>query len=86
MSGLPEQALKFWEQAAKLAPEDEMLARKVKYKTYFYDDKKGKKITGRREKASESGGAKPGVSESKSSKTAPVKSQKSKSGAAKPKH
>lgn len=40
MSGLPEQALEFWKRAAILAPDDEMLARKVKYKTYFYEDKR----------------------------------------------
>lgn len=42
MSGLPEQALEFWERAALIDPDDEMLARKVKYKTYFYDDKKAR--------------------------------------------
>ncbi len=36
MSGLPDQAVEFWERAAKLAPENELLARKVKNKTYFY--------------------------------------------------
>ncbi len=43
MSGLPEQALVFWEEAADMDPSDELLARKVKYKTYFYEDKKSKK-------------------------------------------
>jgi tetratricopeptide (TPR) repeat protein len=36
MSGDPEQAVKFWQEALALKPEDELLARKVKYKTYFY--------------------------------------------------
>ena len=46
MSGLPEQALVFWERAAFLNPSDELLARKVKHKTYFYEDKKSKGIYG----------------------------------------
>jgi tetratricopeptide (TPR) repeat protein len=36
MCGEPEAAIDFWKQAAALRPEDELLARKVKYKTYFY--------------------------------------------------
>ncbi len=60
MSGLPEQALKFWERAALLDPDDKMLARKVKYKTYFYDDKKNKtkKAADDRDKHSKAGASK----------------------------
>lgn len=36
MSGLPDQAVTFWERAAALAPDNELLARKVKNRTYFY--------------------------------------------------
>ncbi len=36
MNGLPDQAVKFWERAYALAPENELLGRKVKNKTYFY--------------------------------------------------
>lgn len=34
---LPEQALEFWEKALQLDPENELLARKVKHKTYFHE-------------------------------------------------
>lgn len=34
---LPDDALKFWEKALELAPDNELLARKVKYKTYFHE-------------------------------------------------
>ena len=37
MNGMPEEALEFWEKALKLAPEDELLQRKVKHKTFFYE-------------------------------------------------
>lgn len=37
MNGEPEQALIFWEKALALAPGDEKIARKVKYKTYFFE-------------------------------------------------
>lgn len=75
MSGLPEQALEFWERAAILAPDDEMLARKVKYKTYFYDDKKGKtkKVTDDRAKPTKSGTTKSASSESTTTNPAPSK-------------
>ena len=36
MSGFPEQALKFWEQALELNPDKELLQRKVKNKTFYY--------------------------------------------------
>lgn len=70
MSGLPEQALEFWKRAAILAPDDEMLARKVKYKTYFYEYKKGKakQAADDRDKPSKSGASKPDTSKSKPSK------------------
>lgn len=70
MSGLPEQALEFWKRAAILAPDDEMLARKVKYKTYFYEDKKGKakQAADDRDKPSKSGASKPDTSKPKPSK------------------
>lgn len=78
MSGLPEQALEFWERAALLDPDDEMLARKVKYKTYFYDDKKSKakKATDDSVKPSKSGTSKPASTESTSKKTAPSKQKR----------
>ncbi len=78
MSGLPEQALEFWERAALIDPDDEMLARKVKYKTYFYDDKKSKakKATDDSVKPSKSGTSKPASTESTSKKTAPSKQKR----------
>lgn len=33
----PEQALEFWKKALELEPDNELLARKVKYKTYFHE-------------------------------------------------
>jgi tetratricopeptide (TPR) repeat protein len=36
MCGEPDKALEFWRAASELKPEDELLARKVKFKTYFY--------------------------------------------------
>lgn len=36
MTGEPERALQFWERALALDPENELLKKKVKYKTYFY--------------------------------------------------
>jgi len=36
MNGDPDQAVIFWEEALKLDPENELLQRKVKNKTYFY--------------------------------------------------
>ena len=36
MCGEPDKALEFWEEAAKLEPDDELLQRKIKHKTYFY--------------------------------------------------
>ena len=36
MNGDPDQALEFWKEALALKPDDELLARKVKHKTYFY--------------------------------------------------
>ena len=36
MNGEPEAALAQWEQALKLQPDNEMLKKKVKYKTYFF--------------------------------------------------
>lgn len=36
MVGEPDPALKFWEAALELEPDDELLQRKVKHKTYFY--------------------------------------------------
>ena len=37
MNGMPEDALEFWEKALNLTPEDELLQRKVKHKTFFYE-------------------------------------------------
>lgn len=36
MCGEPDTALKFWKEALVLNPDDELLSRKVKHKTYFY--------------------------------------------------
>lgn len=36
MMGEPDKALEFWEDALELEPENELLQRKVKHKTYFY--------------------------------------------------
>lgn len=36
MTGEPERALQFWQRALALDPENELLKKKVKYKTYFY--------------------------------------------------
>lgn len=36
MNGLPDEALEFWQKALKLDPDNELLQRKVKNKTYFY--------------------------------------------------
>lgn len=36
MDGHPDEALEFWKKALKLDPKDELLARKVKHKTFFY--------------------------------------------------
>lgn len=36
MDGHPDEALDFWKQALKLDPDDELLSRKVKHKTFFY--------------------------------------------------
>lgn len=86
MSGLPEQALDFWEKAAALDPKDEMLARKVKYKTYFYDNKKSK--TKKEEVDREhpkSRTSKSDTNKSGTDKTAPSKATPSKSGSSKPK-
>lgn len=78
MSGLPEQALEFWERAALIDPDDEMLARKVKYKTYFYDDKKSKtkKATDDSVKPSKPGTSKPASTESIPKKPAPSKQKR----------
>lgn len=51
MSGYPDEAVKFWQKASALDPKDELLARKVKYKTYFYEDKKYKGDKSERETA-----------------------------------
>ena len=37
MNGMPEDALEFWEKALNLTPEDELLQRKVKHKTFFFE-------------------------------------------------
>lgn len=37
MDGQPEQALKFWTQALKLDPSNQLLRKKVTHKTYFYE-------------------------------------------------
>lgn len=36
MNGLPDEAVELWKQALELNPDDELLKRKVKHKTYFY--------------------------------------------------
>lgn len=36
MSGQPEKAVTYWEKALKLNPDSDILAKKVKFKTYFY--------------------------------------------------
>lgn len=36
MNGEPESALEYWQQALEKSPDNELLKRKVKYKTYFY--------------------------------------------------
>ncbi len=36
MDGLPDQALGFWQKALKLDPDNDLLKRKVKHKTFFY--------------------------------------------------
>lgn len=36
MDGMPDEALDFWKDALKLAPDNELLQRKVKHKTYFF--------------------------------------------------
>ena len=36
MAGDPDEAVKFWEQALELTPDDELLKKKVTHKTYFY--------------------------------------------------
>lgn len=37
MCGEPQKALEFWKEALKLEPENELLKKKVKHKTYFYE-------------------------------------------------
>ncbi len=37
MTGDPDKALEFWQQALELAPDNELLQRKVKHKTFFYE-------------------------------------------------
>ncbi|MDE6323321.1 MAG: tetratricopeptide repeat protein [Paramuribaculum sp.] len=37
MDGHPEQALEFWKRALRLRPDDDLLRRKVKHKTFFYN-------------------------------------------------
>lgn len=36
MDGDPDGALEFWKEALQLAPDNELLERKVKHKTYFF--------------------------------------------------
>lgn len=36
MDGAPDEALDFWKQALKLSPDNELLQRKVKFKTFFF--------------------------------------------------
>lgn len=37
MNGAPDQALEMWKKALPLAPDNELLKRKIKHKTYFYE-------------------------------------------------
>ncbi len=37
MAGFPIEAVEFWKQALEMEPENELLQRKVKHKTYFYE-------------------------------------------------
>ncbi len=37
MAGYPDEAVEFWEKALKLDPDNELLQRKVKHKTFFYE-------------------------------------------------
>lgn len=37
MNGEPKEAVKFWEKALELDPDNELIQRKVKHKTYFYE-------------------------------------------------
>lgn len=37
MNGEPEKALEFWQKALELSPDDALLQRKVKHKTFFYE-------------------------------------------------
>ena len=39
MDGQPEKAVDFWKKALTLSPDDQLIKRKVKYKTFFYKDK-----------------------------------------------
>ena len=36
MDGDPDRALEYWKDALRLAPDNELLQRKVKHKTYFF--------------------------------------------------
>lgn len=37
MNGIPDEALDFWKKALELEPDDELLQRKVKHKTFFFE-------------------------------------------------
>lgn len=38
MNGMPAEAIEMWQKALKLEPDNEKIARKVEFKTYFFDD------------------------------------------------
>ena len=37
MNGEPKEAVKFWEKALELDPDNKLIQKKVRHKTYFYE-------------------------------------------------